>query len=147
MAKQRIRQFWIVSKLAVTADPNKSTIQFGDPEVAAQAVAPAPRRANPNRLVFNQDMANALGDGAPQPPQPVQAIDGYGYYITSKDAKELDKVFTTENAAIKYAQQRAEETPTVTFGVFGCLRVYETTTPSLIEKSFTADGELRLVGE
>lgn len=151
MAKQKIKQFWFVCKLAVTADPNKPAINFEPAQ--AEVARPAPAR---NRLRMPDQVApggfaavdmNQLERAQPpEQPQIGEPEAGYGYYLQSADAKELNKVFTTEGAAIKFAQQCAEEKPTTTFGVFGCLRVYETTVPSLIEKAFTVDGELRLIG-
>ena len=143
MAKQKIKQFWFVCKLAVTADPNKETINFG--QAQAEVARPAPRIRNRNEIPVPQGFA-IQADPPPEQLGIAEPVAGYGYYLQSADAKELNKVFTTEEAAIKFAQQCAEEKPTTTFGVFGCLRVYETTVPSLIEKAFTADGELRLVG-
>lgn len=151
MAKQKIKQFWFVCKLAVTADPNKPAINF-EP-VQAEVARQAPVR---NRLRM-PDQAGGFAVNVAQPqaeqefrqpeqPQIGDPESGYGYYLQSADAKELNKVFTTEGAANKFAQQCAEEKPTTPFGVFGCLRVYETTIPSLIEKTFTEDGELRLIG-
>jgi len=143
MAKQKIKQFWFVCKLAVTADPNKSVINFEPAQ--AEVARVAPRIRNRNEIPVPQGFANLADPPPPEQPQVAEPGAGYGYYLQAADAKELNKVFTTEEAAIKFAQQCAEEKPTTTFGVFGCLRVYETTVPSLIEKAFTADGELRLV--
>ena len=52
MAKQKIKQFWFVCKLAVTADPNKETINFG--QAQAEVARPAPRIRNRNEIPVPQ---------------------------------------------------------------------------------------------
>jgi hypothetical protein len=77
-----------------------------------------------------------------QPPQPVQNAHGYGF--TMARAHEVKIAFTTRNAAIEYAKQQASKTPTIAYGVYGCVDVFETTAPTVIEKQFTDGGELVL---
>lgn len=73
-----------------------------------------------------------------------EADEGYGFGITSADAKGI-MAFTSKARATEYAKYQATMQPTKLFSVFACEQMYETTTPAVIEKKFNDAGELVLV--
>jgi hypothetical protein len=114
----KIRQFWLVVPLDVKDDGSRvggGTAAQGDFAEAVQ-----PRRNN----------------------VPAAPAEGYGFGIQSADLKRMRNAFTTKAAADAYAKNQAELQPKTLFGVFGCLGTYETTTPTVIQKTFNEDGEL-----
>jgi hypothetical protein len=121
------RPLWFVSPVIVDEDQNKPQIfpERGQAEIGEDDVAPQPARAR-----------NA------QPPQPQPATVGYGF--TMGRTQKVEIAFTTKNAAIEYAKQQASKTPTIAYGVYGCVDVFETTAPTVIEKQFNEGGELVL---
>lgn len=121
----KIRQFWLVAPLDIKEDGPVGRIQGNDLGFAQDAARP--RRAAPEEIQV--------------------APPGYGFKIASADIKRMQMGFTTEQAAKDYAKNEAEKNPKVLFGVFGCNTTYETTTPTIIQKSFNQDGELTPVKE
>lgn len=129
MASTKIRQFWMVVPLDVKQDDNGGRLGGGEGrgELAAGFAEPA-RPAQRNR--------------PPELIAPAEPAKGYGWKIQSGEMKRLQWAFTTEEAACEYAKDQAEKSPKVLFGVFPCTKTYETTTPTVIQKSFNQDGEL-----
>lgn len=119
------RPLWFVSPVIVDEDQNKPQLfpERGQVEVNIDDEAPQPARAR-----------NA------QPPAP--ATVGYGFTMGRNQKVEI--AFTTKAAAIEYAKQQASKTPTIAYGVYGCVDVFETTAPTVIEKQFNDGGELVL---
>lgn len=70
---------------------------------------------------------------------------GHGFYLTTKESKEI-LAFTTKEKAAEYAKTQAALNPSKLFGIFGCEQVFETTEPTIIEKKFNDAGELVLSG-
>lgn len=112
----KIRQFWMVVPLDIKEDQNH-------PHTVAQNV--------------EQDFAEPARRGTLRP-VPV----GYGFKIASAETKRFNMAFTTKQLADDHAKAQAEQNPKVLFGVFGCEGTYETTTPTVIQKTFNEDGEL-----
>ena len=70
--------------------------------------------------------------------------NGHGYYVKPADREDKSGqiVHTNEESAVAYAKELAAKNPKVLYGVFTCVRVFETTEPNVIEKSFNDSGEL-----
>jgi len=131
-----MREFYVF-KIGKKEDTSKARKTWGDGGGRAQ---PAPRR------VFDRELRAAPRnefDGAEQ--ASVGDDIGYGYYLQSLDRKDMDMAFSTEQAAERYAKEQAELQPKTLFGVFSCVKVFETTTPSVIEKQYNDAGELLVV--
>lgn len=124
------RPLWFVLPIEVKIDPAKGEI-FGEPE------QDIPIEIDPNNLVPQRR-------GLAQPRPRNAAI---GCFIGSSDKREFDRAFYSEEAAQTYAREQATLRPKTPFGVFSCIGIYETTTPSVIEKEFNTDGELRVKGK
>jgi hypothetical protein len=114
-------------------DPNK-TIIGNAPNGGGPRPAPRLRR---------RDEVDELLDGGEEAAP--QGDQGYGFYIHRDDLKDMNAVFTTELAAENYAKEQAEKNPKTLYGVFGCVKVFETTTPTIIEKTYNDAGELLVV--
>lgn len=71
--------------------------------------------------------------------------NGVGLYLAPKESKEI-MAFTTRPKAVEYAKYQATMNPSKLFGVFSCDQVFETTTPTVLEKKFNDAGELVLSG-
>jgi hypothetical protein len=122
---------WYVFRIGMKQDVNKPTI--GQPQLAAQR---APRR---------DGRRDALPLEEEAPPVALEGNDGYGYHLSAADTKDMHLVFTSQNAAEKYAIEQASLKPKTLFGVFSCVKVFETTTPSVVEKTYNDAGELLVV--
>lgn len=58
-------------------------------------------------------------------------------------AKDIPKTyFTNEDEALAVAKDLATRNPTVQYGVFSATRVFETTKPQVLEKTYNQEGEL-----
>jgi hypothetical protein len=126
-----IRPLWFVSPIQVQEDGNKSQIYLDEPVLMDDGEPPAPEEARPRG-------ANALRAAPP----PVKKATGYGFQMVR--VNHITVAFTSKETAMLYAQQEAGKHPKVAYGVFDCCGVYETTTPTVIEKSFNESGELIL---
>lgn len=123
MGKQTIKQLFFVSPLQVDKDPNKIlTVDRFDDEDAPQEMP----RQDDFRGIPAQLKINSSG----------------GFYIKSNHHIKL--AFLDAASAKKYAASEAEKTPTIAYGVFACIGVYETVAPTVIEKRFNEKGELVL---
>lgn len=133
-----IRRLWFVLPLDLVQDQNRG--EFGPEVDMGIQEAPQPR----NRGLGRNVQVN-LGEV----PEPVgnQPPVGSGFYLDAVSRKQFEKAYTTEDFAITSAKERAEKEPRRPFGVFSCVGVYETTVPTVIEKEFNENGELRLVGK
>lgn len=57
--------------------------------------------------------------------------------------KDIPKTyFTDEASALAVAKDLAVKNPTVQYGVFAATRIFETTKPQVLEKTYNADNEL-----
>lgn len=101
------------------------------------------QRAVQNAGGFGLDEAVPAGDDMEAP----QEQPGYGFHIHREDKKDMEVVFTTEDAAETYAKEQAALHPKQLYGVFSCEKVFETTAPSVIEKKYNNAGELLVVSK
>lgn len=93
---------------------------------------------------FAEAVARPRNRNAPPVADVPEADEGFGFGITSADAKGI-MAFTSKTRATEYAKYQATMQPTKLFSVFACEQMYETTTPAVIEKKFNDAGELVLV--
>lgn len=130
------REFYVF-KIGKKEDTSKGRKTWGEGGGRAQPARPV--RARDFELRRN----NEVDEAAPL----VEAAEdiGYGYYLQRADCKDMDMAFSTEEAAIRYAREQAELYPKTLFGVFSCGKVFETTTPTIIEKQYNDAGELLVV--
>lgn len=131
------KQFWLVLPLTLKIDPNKGEI-FPPNEGFAQEEGPQRDRAARFR--------NDLLQPPPAPARP-QGNGPVGFYILAGDRKHLDAAFYTHEAAMNHATDLASLSPKTPFGVFQCVGIFETAQPTILEKEFNAEGELRLKGK
>lgn len=124
----KIRQFWLVAPLDVKEEPG-SRIYPGNAE-------------NVNEDVAREADAPIRRGGAGIIGAPVATKADFGFRIPGLDLKRMNYAFTSEATANSYAKDQAEKNPKVLFGVFPCGGTFETTTPTVIQKSFNEDGEL-----
>lgn len=68
----------------------------------------------------------------------------YGFIMHSDTKKEVEVAFTSKELAFEYAADQAAKKPSVQYGVFECVGVFETTIPTVIHKKFSSSGELIL---
>ena len=68
----------------------------------------------------------------------------YGYIMSADTKREVEVAFTNRDLAFEYAADQASKKPGVQYGVFECVGVLETTTPTVIHKKFNTGGELVL---
>lgn len=68
----------------------------------------------------------------------------YGWKLDRESQKQIDNCFEIPELAEKYAAELASQHPGKQYGIFTCIRVFETTTPQVITKKFTEAGELAL---
>lgn len=144
---------WLVIRLGRPEDTSKGRvgsnaqapegqgIRVGGGWADAVQVAPRARPRNRNEDLADMAMQIAVAPGQQQvPPQAV----GYGYYAkpADRDDKSGSLTFTTEEAAVEYAQELAAKQPQVLFGVFSCNAVFETAAPKVLKKRFNDGGEL-----
>lgn len=122
------RPLWFVSPVIVDEDQNRPQVfpERGQGVVLNDEDIEAPQPARARN----------------QPPAQPAATTGYGF--TMARTNKVEMAFTTKGAAVEYAKQQASKTPTVAYGVYGCVDVFETTAPTVIEKQFTEGGELVL---
>jgi hypothetical protein len=131
----KVTRLWFVIPNDVKGDgrnwtpPNNGNHWGNEPEEAA------PARGNQPRAL--RGIQNEIGPEAP--PQ------GHGFYLTTKESKEI-LAFTTKERAAEYAKTQASLNPSKLYGIFGCEQVFETTEPTIIEKKFNDAGELVLSG-
>ena len=102
-------------------------------------LAPAPARAQ--RPVRDR----ARGNDLIVEEAPVEEEQGVGLYLGPKETKEI-MAFTTKAKATEYAKYQATMNPQKLYGIFACEQVFETTTPTVLEKKFNDAGELVLAG-
>lgn len=139
---------WYVFKLGKREDTTKD--RFAIDPIALPAAAPnrAVPRALPREQLQTEAFVGALfgevGIDADTLHMPT-GDGGHGFVILREDTKDMGNCFTSEASAERYAKQQAELNPKTLFGVFGCLKVFETTKPSVIEKMYNTSGELLLV--
>jgi len=124
---------WYVFKIG-KRDPN------GGGRVFAQAQA-RPAQPRPAR----RGAVDALLDAVQEQDVAPVADQGYGFELGRED-RNNNMVFTSEEAAERWAREQAALNPKVQFGIFSCGKVFETTAPVVIEKKFNDAGEL-LVAE
>lgn len=143
---------WYVIRLDRPQDTSKPHVTVGRQEGAEalprprwnadldllQAVQPAPR-AGGRQQVRPRDV-----DQAEQQPQVQVADPGFGFFVKpgDRDDKSGTIVFTTAEAAEGYAKEQASLHPKVLYGVFSCDKVFETTEPQIVVKSYNDGGEL-----
>lgn len=130
------KQFWLVLPLTLKIDPNKGEI-FPPNEGFAQEERPQRGRIG---------MAVDLLQPPPAPAMP-QGNGPLGFYILAADRKHLDAAFYTHEAAKNHAENLASLSPKTPFGVFQCVGIFETAQPTILEKEFNTEGELRLKGK
>ena len=124
-------RYWYVFGLDVTSDPNGAIFaQVAGEQMEAQ---PAPARRN------NRDQGFARIEGeAPR----LGNDGGYGFKVSQQVHRTMNQVFTSKASAQLYAKEQAEKNPKTMYGIYECIQVFETTTPTIIEKKWTDNGEL-----
>jgi CubicO group peptidase (beta-lactamase class C family) len=133
---------WYVFKLGKRQDPSGRRVGQGQGEQDAPRVGGFARPVQPRRRE-RDIVAEILEDDNEQ-----AAVDpGFGFTILREDRKDMDLVFTSNAAAEAYAKEQAEKNPKTLFGVFSCTKVFETTTPTIIEKTYNDAGELLVVNK
>jgi hypothetical protein len=132
------REFYVF-KVGKREDTSKPRVGMEGGQV--QAVARPRRRIPAGLRAFEDRDLPAPQELAVAEPAPAEE-QGYGYTILRDDAKDMNMAFTTAAAAEAYAKHQAELNPKTLFGVFSCDKVFETTTPTIIEKSYNDAGEL-----
>ena len=133
---------YYVFKLGKAEDTSVPRFGFGPqgPQRAAQ-----PRRDGRRFEAADALRLNVVDDPEQPAPQPPNDGDGgYGYTILRTSRADMNVAFTTPEAAERYANEQAQLNPKTLFGVFTCIKVFETTTPSVIEKVYNDAGELVL---
>jgi hypothetical protein len=147
---------WYVIRLGRPVDSTKGHIYNGDAldlELVeeAPAVEEAPRARGRNQRPMTIGAAgeqpvlnNWIQQAGNAARQPKQKKAGYGYFVRpgDRDDKSGQVAHTSKDAAVGYAQELAAKNPKVMYGVFECIRVFETTTPTIISKSFNDGDEL-----
>lgn len=138
---------WYVFKLGKREDTTKD--RFAIDPTAPPAAAPnrPARRGVLREQLLTEAFVGAFGEAdiGAVPQDTAAGDDGHGFVILREDTKDMGNCFTSEASAERYAKQQAELNPKTLFGVFGCLKVFETTKPSVIEKMYNTSGELLLV--
>jgi len=135
------KRLWFVLPLDIQQDPLVAA--FG-PEVDGPIEPEAqPARNRAPRIVDNE--LAVLARGAVRPAAPAAPMRrGYGFQVSSVSKKEFSKAYTSEEFAIEQARERASKEPKRPFGVFSCVRVFETMEAPIIDKEFNDAGELRI---
>lgn len=133
-----LKPLWFVLSLDVKPDPRKGAIFGQQVDVAADQAFAAP----PN--VPNQEPQQPLPRGGRFQLNRNRDVPAVGVYINGLSVKDLDRVFYSHEAASSFAKEQAELHPKCPYGVFLCGEIYETTTPTVLEKEFNEVGELRM---
>lgn len=146
-----VRETYVI-RLGRPIDTRKGIVHLSDvpqqePEEVAVQEAPAQRRVRLNAQpagveVFNQELP-AFGNRAPQRGD---STKHYGYYPVDDRILPNSVAFTNVTMAEAYAVELAKKHPKVLFGIFTCVKVVETTEPTVIVKEFTDSGELTVKG-
>lgn len=135
------REFYVF-KIGKKEDTSKGRKTWGE---GGNNTRLAPRAARFAEAVRPRQNGDGL-DLEDEAPQAVAVEDiGYGYYLQRADCKDMDMAFSSAEAAERYAREQAELCPKTLFGVFSCDKVFETTTPAIIEKKYNDAGELLVV--
>lgn len=74
-------------------------------------------------------------------PAPSSATDDRGRVLVVK-ADHIRDSFDTEENAVAYAKKQAVLNPSVQYAVYGISRIFETTTPTVIEKQLDSRGQV-----
>jgi len=122
-----VKRYWYVFSLDVLTDPNAPIFAQVNDEVPVQPVAANPLRRNRN-FDFEPVVLQPAGD--------------YGFKIAAATYRNMNQAFTSRKAAQLWAKEQAEKNPKVMYGIYECVQVFETTTPTIIEKKFNDAGEL-----
>lgn len=129
-----MREYYVI-RLGRPKDPTKVL-------PGAQLQMEAPPRAQParreGRVRMGNDGPEAIGLAfAPNNQQ-------QGFYVKPFDTTDKSGaiVHTSEEAAETFAREMAAKHPQVLFGVFSCVKVFETTEPNVVVKTFNASNEL-----
>jgi hypothetical protein len=136
---------WYVIRLNRPQDKSKAVLTSATADINAQldigtwAAAPAPRPARGAREA--EQLAAQIQAGPAQAPQQKK---GFGYFVKpgDRDDKSGQIAHNTREAAEAYAQELASKSPGVMYGVFDCIKIFETTTPQVITKTYNEGGEL-----
>lgn len=136
---------WYVMRLGRAEDTNKARIYtgigVGDGDLA-EFPNDAPRQAR--RPAIQQGGLDVQQPRIGVMPQGRNS-NSYGYFVKQeRDDKSGMIAHSTEEAAIEYAKELAAKNPKVMYGVFSCLKVFETSEPQIITKKFNDGGELVL---
>lgn len=118
-------RFWYVFNLEVQSDPNAVIFAQVQGEPVAQA---APARNNRGLRLDVNGVDGVAG--------------GYGFKIHGTTHRNMNLAFTSKQAARTYAKEQAEKNPKTMYGIYECCEVFETTTPTIIEKKFNDANEL-----
>lgn len=159
-----MKRYWLVIPVNLKVDDRVNPISFREPTANEAVPAPggdadAPARnaaqealnmiqAERQRFEVGQRVAaNRRGQPARQTDDwghPVGTV--YGFKMHRESKAEIDNCFEDPQLAAAYAAELASKTPGKQYAVFECGEVFETTTPTVIKKQFTASGELVLKG-
>lgn len=146
-----MKQHWLVIPIDMKYDNRAGPINFLEPANVAQPAEAAPEEAQgdwaePQARRDARGLLNELQRvGRAQRDAQGRAVGTrYGFKLDRETQKQIDNCFETPELAEKYAVELASQHPGKQYGVFSCVRVFETTTPQVITKKFTDAGELAL---
>jgi hypothetical protein len=138
------REFYVF-KVGKREDSSQPHITLDNNGRIGEPARAQPVRARGRPFGGIEEAQLQIGPRNDAPEQAPLPDPGYGFVIQREDRKDMDTAFTTREAAEAYAKHQAECFPKTLFGVFSCDVVFETTTPSVIEKKYNDAGELLVV--
>ena len=164
-----MKQYWLVVPISITIDDRAGIIATRFPDNAIPAGAPAAveeefNQANPRefvlplqpaaeRFVGREQNVNRNRPARAANPNPARDQYGnppgteYGFKMSRETRAEICTAFTSRVLAGEHAQELAAKSPGKQYGVFECVDVFETTTPTVIKKFWTDKGELAVKEE
>jgi len=164
-----MKQYWLVVPINITIDDRAGIIATRFPDNAIPAAPAAAEeefnQANPREFVLplqarqrEEQMGRGLARDRNQParaanPGPARDQYGnppgteYGFKMSRETRAEICTAFTSRVLAGEHAQELAAKSPGKQYGVFECVDVFETTTPTVIKKFWTDKGELAVKEE
>lgn len=157
-----MKQHWMVIPIDMKYDERSNPINFMEP-AGAQGNVQGDEDAQGQEFAFNEAprpvrnrLNNRIEELAQAAQQPLRQGRGnrdprghpvgtqYGFKLDRETQKQIDNCFETPALAEQHAVKLASENPGKQYGIFTCVRVFETTTPQVITKKFTKNGELAL---
>ena len=150
-----MKQYWLVVPINITIDDRAGIIATRFPDNVIPAGAPAAveeefNQANPREFVLplqarqrdRNQPARAANPGPARDQYGNPPGTEYGFKMSRETRAEICTAFTSRVLAGEHAQELAAKSPGKQYGVFECVDVFETTTPTVIKKFWTDKGEL-----